>query len=187
MNNKKLNCLLPIVGLVLALTPVLEASAQNKTEYYKSVASSCQKTLQSNGRGALWLDIEAAAATDAGNTSSDTFYKREAEHCEWNLRSEKPLWQQIRFNAISTLPIPNQDYYEKRLAEHCESLLNNTNRRDWWRLIRKAALNDAEGKINSPHYYKRAGEHCAYVLRERKRPEDWHLIAKSARLDAFNQ
>ncbi len=186
MKHHKLSSLFTIAGLVFALTPVLETYAQSNTQYYNSVANSCQAVLNSNGRSALWSDIRASAVNDTGSTSSDNYYKRVTEHCEWNLRGEKPLWRSIINKAIASLPITNQPYYQQRIAAHCESLLNKTNRADWWRLIRDSAINDANN-TTSDFYYKRVGEHCSYLLNQRKQPEAWNLIEQSARLDTFNK
>ncbi|MBL1209169.1 hypothetical protein [Geminocystis sp. GBBB08] len=71
-------------------------------------------------------------------------------------------------------------------AEHCEWVLNKTNREDWWRSIRNAAINDA-GNTNSDYYYKRAGENCSWVLHQKKLPELWKQIELAARRDVFKE
>ncbi|MFM7572959.1 MAG: hypothetical protein ACKO4S_07480 [Snowella sp.] len=135
--------------LVLAFTPILAVSAQSKGDYYQSVATSCEKTLNASGRKALWQDISAAAVKDTQTTSGDSYNKRITEHCEWNLRGDKPLWNQIRNKAIASLPIPNPSYYQERLAAHCEWSLNHTNHTNWWRDIREAAIQGC-GKYEQP-------------------------------------
>jgi hypothetical protein len=48
------------IQLALTFTPILAVSAQNKGDYYQSVATSCENTLNASGRTALWKDIRAA-------------------------------------------------------------------------------------------------------------------------------
>jgi|LakMenEpi03Aug12_release.lakeMendotaPanAssembly.Ray.scaffolds.fasta_scaffold845313_2 hypothetical protein len=186
MNPRNFSFLFYIAGGVIAFMPISIVSAQNREDYYRSVASSCQSVLNSNGRIALWSDIRASAVNDTGSTSGDRYNKRVTEHCEWNLKGEKPLWNQVKDRAISSLAIPNQPYYQKRLAAHCEWSLNNTNHADWWRSIRDAAINDA-GNTNSELYYKRVSEHCSWFLGQQKKPEMWNQIELSARRDVFAQ
>jgi hypothetical protein len=175
------------IQLALIFTPILAVSAQNKGDYYQSVATSCENTLNASGRTALWKDIRAAAVNDTQKVSGDSYNKRITEHCEWNLKGDQPLWNQIRDKALTSLPIPNPSYYQKRLAAHCEWSLNNANHGNWWREVREAATNDAAGDTRGDLYYRRVGEHCAWVLNQQKQPEMWNQIELAARRDAFAQ
>lgn len=131
MRNYSLRSLVAITGLVLAFTPLLEASAQSKAAYYSSIESSCRSVLDSQNRHDLWLDIRASSVNDAGSSSGDKYNERVAKHCEWNLKGEKSLWNQIQNDAIASLPIPNPPYYRMRIAAHCESSLISTGHIEW--------------------------------------------------------
>lgn len=175
---------IPIAGMILVFIPVLGVLAQNETDYYGSVANSCRFFLESSRVNTrLWSDINASAVKDTGSTSGNAYNKRIAEHCEWNLRSDKPSWNQIRDRAISSLPIPDQSFYQKRVAAHCEWILKNTNA-DWWRSVRDSAIKDA-GNANSDFYYKRVGEHCESLLTRRNQVGKWNQVVLSAKRDVF--
>lgn len=84
-----------------ALTSVVAHAADSCTN--KRRKEHCQWLLSTSGNANWWYEINNSATLDANSTTSEYYFQRAAEHCEWFLKEivhQPDLWTQIDYAAL---------------------------------------------------------------------------------------